>query len=230
MKIKLLTTSLLVSLFFSSVCFAQILDDDFGSKTTSKTEEELQTEKEALFDEMFGDYTEKALETTNENNGELEEFATELADHMKKVNIIDPRLKAKEQRLAENKKPTEGELYIGVSKGSFRLFKDIVGKMKCSFGVTLKSTLNKEINNFSLRLIYPHGTYAFIFRDIKAGGSDERFITTSGDICYNLSGVPDIDINRCRIYGASEKECAKRLIWDEQIESPDMSKNPYIKK
>lgn len=219
MKIKLFVICLFVLFSLSFVCSAQILDDEVGSDT--------QTEQEELFSEMFSDYSEE-VETNNEPGSKLEEIAIELADHMKKANIVDPKKEKKEQALADVKKPIEGELYIGISKGSFKLFKDILGKTKCAFGVTLKSTLNKEIKNFSLRFIYPNEAFAFIYRDIKPGGSDEMFITTSGDICYNLSVVPDIDINKCRIYGASEQECGRRLIWDEQIESPDMSKNPYF--
>ena len=222
MKIKFFVFFLLAALLLSSPSHAQMLDDDM-----EEVSEENKENHEVLFEEMFSDYKE-SIETDNKPKGKIEELATDLADHMKKVKIIDPSLKAKEKLAEERNKPTEGELYIGVSKGSFKLFKDLTGKTNCAFGVTLKSTLNKDIKNFSLRLVYPHRTFAFIYRNIKAGEADERFITTSGDICYNLTGVPDIDINRCRIYGAETNECAKRLIWDEKIESPDMSKNPYF--
>ena len=228
MKIKLFVFCLIAILSVSPACFAQLLDDEIDNSIAQvKTEEEIQTEQEELFDEMFSDYTEN-IETKDEPEGEIEELAIELADHMKKVNIVNPKAKTEEQKEIDNKTPIEGELYIGVSKGSYRLFKDITGRTKCAFGVTLKSTLNKKLQNLSLRLVYPHRTFAFIFRNVDAKESSERYISTSGDICYNLSGVPDIDINRCRIYSASGKECAKRLIWDEQIESPDMSKNPYL--
>ena len=62
-----------------------------------------------------------------------------------------------------------------------------------------------------------------IFTKLKAGKSDEHFITTMGDICYNLEGVPDIEINKCRIMGAREDDCMQRLKWDDKILSPNPS-------
>ena len=46
-------------------------------------------------------------------------------------------------------------------------------------------------------------------------------------ISRDEAGVPDIEVNLCRIKNAADNECAKRIKWSNDLESPDPSKNPY---
>lgn len=195
---------------------AQVLDDDFPVEENIVTVEDKDNEHEELFNEMFGEHIDE-LPQSGKSNNVIDEIAKDVA-----VNIGPKELKS-DKTFVDNTKPSalNGELFIGVSQGSFKLFKDMMGRTKCSFGVTLKSTLNKDLRVLALRLVYKHGAYAFIFTKVKAGKSDEHFITTMGDICYNLEGIPDIEINRCRIIGAREDDCMQRLKWDDKILSPD---------
>lgn len=226
-KFKLVICLFLCSLLISP-SFAQMLDDEYNEPSVSESDTD-STEHEELFDEMFSEELNNPPRVESEES-ELGKIAEEMA---KKVNEVSPQAVKPEPKAnsvnAFNKKvATEGEISIGVSKGSFKLSQDLMGRTVCSFGVSLVSTLNKDIKMLALRLVYPQAAYAFIYRNVKANGSDEKFITTSGDICYNLSGVPDIDINRCRVVGGSEKDCLTRLKWDNEIISPDPSKNPYL--
>ncbi len=211
---------------------AQILDDE------GMTDEGY----EELFDEMYGEEIKKenSIEEAmygsdkEENNIEasdrsmsLESGAKILAKHLDEIKRQKEMEKfAPSPEVAESE--LKGEIFIGISKGSFVLFKDVLNRTMCSFGVTVKSTLDKDIRMLALKLAFPLQDYAFIYRDIKANGVEEKFIRGVGDICFNLSEAPDIEINRCRIYGANEDECAKRIKWDPKIESPDLSKSPYL--
>ncbi|MBR5154766.1 MAG: hypothetical protein IKW58_03485 [Alphaproteobacteria bacterium] len=216
-------------LMLATSSFAQILDDDYEDATPDTNVEVDDNEHEEMFNQMFGEKVKNPpIVAPSENT--LSEIASEMAKKINEEKVISLEKKEKQESsfTNANKAPVEGELRIGISKGSFRLSQDIMGRTVCSFGVSLKSTLNRDIKTLALRLAYPQTAYAFIFRDVKANGSDEKYISTNGDICYNLSGVPDIDINRCRIVGASEKECISRMKWDSEIQSPDPSKNPYL--
>lgn len=210
---------------FNPLAFAQILDDDFDSGVVIENEDsavETKEEHEELFDEMFGNESEVVIKKAS--SGKLDKAADEI---VKDINI---KKSVTRKRNDENVvvEPLEGELFIGVSKNSFKLSQDMMGRTVCTFGVTLKSTLNRDIKTLALRLAYQQSAFAFIFRNVKANGSDEKYISTNGDICYNLSGVPDIDINRCRIFNARDDECARRIKWEEGILSPDPTKNPYL--
>ncbi|MBQ8751234.1 MAG: hypothetical protein IJZ30_06345 [Alphaproteobacteria bacterium] len=197
---------------------AQVLDDDFPAEENVVAVEDQDNEHEELFDEMFGGHVDE-LPQNGKSSNVIEEIAKNVV-----VKVGDKEFKS-DKKVVDNTQSSalDGELFIGVSQGSFKLFKDMMGRTKCSFGVTLKSTLNKDLRMLALRLIFKHGAYAFIFTKLKAGKSDEHFITTMGDICYNLEGVPDIEINKCRIMGAREDDCMQRLKWDDKILSPNPS-------
>ena len=201
-----------IALMLASPSWAQMLDDE------SSVDEAV--EYDVLFNEM---YDEKEVEGVKIPTS-LDELASSVSI---KVNSEKKENQGEEEPQQELP-PLDGEISIGLSKGSFVIFQDIIGRTTCSFGVTVRSNLNRNIKSLALRLVYPNSAFAFIYRDIEAGGVDEKFITTHGDICYNISGVPNIDINRCRIFSSKEDECAKRIKWDAEIESPDLSKSPYL--
>lgn len=203
---------------------AQVLDAEEAPDAAAPAPAGLsfdETDKnEALFNEMFGDHPE--IREDAENTGNFENTAQKAAERIKQTGATAPSAPADGIL-----KPLNGDMLIGVSKGSFKVFQDMTGRTNCTFGVTLKSNLDRELKTMGLQLVYPHRVFAFIFRNVAEKGSQERFITTTGDICYNLAGVPDIEVNLCRIKNAADNECAKRIKWSNDLESPDPSKNPY---
>ncbi len=203
---------------------AQVLDAEEAPDAAAPAPAGLsfdETDKnEALFNEMFGDHPE--IREDAENTGNFENTAQKAAERIKQTGATAPSVSADGIL-----KPLNGDMLIGVSKGSFKVFQDMTGRTNCTFGVTLKSNLDRELKTMGLQLVYPHRVFAFIFRNVAEKGSQERFITTTGDICYNLAGVPDIEVNLCRIKNAADNECAKRIKWSNDLESPDPSKNPY---
>ena len=216
---------------------AQLLDDEDELFNTNEAEKVLSIENEALnnnaeldseelYNEMFNDYSSAVYENTP---GTFDEPAEKIVEALSNVDkLAKQNEKSVEANKEEELPPLAGDLKIGISKGSFVFFKDILGRTKCSFGVTLKSTLNRDISNISLKLEYPDDNrFAFIFRDIKADSAGEHFITTDGDICYFVDGIPHINIHKCKIRKAGADVCAKLITWDNDIRSPDMSKHPY---
>jgi len=186
---------------------AQVLDDD-----------EVADSDEELFNEMFSDYSETEKDVTKvQDFGDVVEQAGDILRNAEEANV-----KAGSSQVSnDDLPPIEGNLTIGITKGSFKTFSGFHGEPSCSFGVTLRSTLNLDIKNLGLYLTYPKRSFAFMFFDVKANSAQEHFIETTGDICYNLTGVPDIEIHKCKIYGASGQECSQRLTWDENITAPD---------
>lgn len=198
------------------VTSAQILDDDMPSATGRLPSPDEVDNDEALFDELFSDYSETDRDITKVKN-----FDDALDQTANIIQNATPEVIQPPEPKKEKLPPVEGELLIGVTNGTFRITKNALGEPACSFSVTLKSTLNRNIHTLALNLIYPYRTFAFIFTNVPENGSQEKFIRTSGDICYNLVGVPDIDINKCRIWATDSKECAARLRWDEHLKVPE---------
>lgn len=216
--------SLLLTFSLTLPVQAQVLDAEEAPDAAAPAPAGLsfdETDKnEALFNEMFGDHPE--IREDAENTGNFENTAQKAAERIKQTGATAPSVSADGIL-----KPLNGDMLIGVSKGSFKVFQDMTGRTNCTFGVTLESNLDRELKTMGLQLVYPHRVFAFIFRNVAEKGSQERFITTTGDICYNLAGVPDIEVNLCRIKNAADNECAKRIKWSNDLESPDPSKNPY---
>lgn len=190
---------------------AQILEEeDTVPQASFETDET--SEDEALFNELFSEYSEEERDVTKIKtfDGAINRIA----------ESIDKKEIEKENSLSVTKEPLpplEGNMYIGITQNSFSIYQNAFKEPACRFTVTLKSNMNRDINTLALNLLYTKSAFAFIFRDVKAGESKTEPIRTMGDICYNLSGVPDIDIHKCKIVGAESKECAQRIEWSNNL-------------
>ena len=198
------------------VAVAQILDDDMPASSGDSSVSSEADKDEALFNELFSDYSETDRDITK-----IKDFNDALDQTANIIQNADPQIAQTPEVEKEKLPPVEGDLLIGVTNGTFRITKNALGEPACSFSITVKSTLNRKIRTIALNLVYPYRTFAFIFTNIPENGSQEKFIRTSGDICYNLVGVPDIDINKCRIWATDSKECAARMKWDENLKVPE---------
>ena len=114
--------------------------------------------------------------------------------------------------------PLKGEMFVGIQKGSFKIFRDMGGRSKCSFNVVLKSELDKDIKVMALNLVYPKRVFAFVFKDVPSKQLQKRRITTAGDICYNMTNAPDINIHICKIKGTLASDCIKHIKWSDTLE------------
>ena len=234
----------LVVLFFLCVvgtARAQILDDDntavskssvatndktkkllptqkqlyFGNDEKSHTLDDETAKDEALFNELFSDYSEEERDITK-----IKTFGDAMDAISKNIGKKDLERKEILQQTKELP-PIEGKMYIGITKNSFRLYRNAFNEPACSFNVTLKSDINRDIKIIALNLVYAKGVFAFVFQNVKGGKTTTQSIRTMGDICYNLSGVPDIEINKCKMLGAESKECAQRLEWSNKLYMED---------
>ncbi len=201
---------------FAYPCGAQYLEDDVKDKQKPVYMEDETAKSEELFNELFSDYSETERDITK-----VKTFDDSLDQVVGTIKTTNPNITKPIQEEQEKNIPIDGDLQIGITRNSFGIFKNALGEVACSFSVTMKSNLNKNIRIIGLYLVYPHRTFAFAFKGIDAGGSQEHRIKTSGNICYNLTGVPDINISKCKIFGASGSECAKRMKWSESIEAPE---------
>lgn len=206
--------SVLFVIFLTPLSEAQLLDEMPAQETTpSITNSNTDNDSEELFNEMFSDHDISEREPDRIEN--FDSAVENTAKALQKSNAIDNAVQARPVQ-----EPITGDLKIGVVQGSFKVFQNYSGKTQCSFDVVLKSEINRDIKSMGVRLIYPHRAFAFVFRKVPAQTSQVRSITTSGNICYTFGGVPDMEVNLCRIVNTIDSECAKRLKWDNNLEAP----------
>lgn len=205
--------------YFAAPAYAQILDEEPLNNApqpvlpNTESNELSVDETEAMFNEMFQEHSEE--DRNPEKSGTFENYVDDAAQAAQKAGVLSATTSA-----SSVLEPLTGDMFIGVTKGSFKIFQNARGQTMCSFAVTLKSNLDRDLNAMGVRLVYPKRSFAFVFRKVAANGAQERYITTNGDICYDLTGVPDIEVNLCRIRRAMDNECAKRLKWSDDIEMP----------
>ena len=108
---------------------AQVLDGETAQEASFSSSGGLsfdETDKnEALFNEMFGDHPE--IRENVENMGNFENTAQKAAEKIKQTGATAPSAPADGIL-----KPLNGDMLIGVSKGSFKVFQDMTGRHKCT--------------------------------------------------------------------------------------------------
>jgi len=177
---------------------------------------------EALFDELFSDYDSSEKDITKAVD--FDDAISKTADAIKKSGATKPLPVELEPKEEEPELPAiDGDIFVGIVNGSFNISKDMFGRPACTFSVMLRSELNRTIKQLAFYLVYKYTSFAFVFSNVEQNSTHENFIRTSGDICYHLNDLPDIEVNRCLIYAASKKECAPRMKWDTGMVSTDTS-------
>lgn len=197
---------------------AQVLDDeDVNNDSASLPDETKSSDEtdadEAYFNELFSDYSETERDVTKIKT--FDDAMDKASEFVKIIEDVSNRPQTDEEL-----PPLEGDILIGISRGSFDIYKNGLGKPECSFNVTVKSNLNRNIKTLGVNLLYPFARFAFIFRNIKPNGIQEQPMRTVGYACYQMSEVPDLDVNYCKIRTASARECIQRLKWVKNIEPP----------
>ena len=148
------------ALYFVAPTYAQILDEeplnDVPQPVLPSTESnELSVdETEAMFNEMFQEHSEE--DRNPEKSGTFENYVNEAAQAAQKAGALSATTSE------SSVLPLTGDMFIGVSKGSFKIFQNARGQTMCSFAVTLKSNLDRDLNAMGVRLVYPKRSFAFV--------------------------------------------------------------------
>ncbi len=203
-KLTFFAIAFILSLGFVSQSYAQLLEEDEAPVSSS-------TEDDALFDEMFSEFSDTEKDVTKVKT--FDDAIERLSQEVKKDSATE---ESPLQPVPVT--PLKGEMFVGIQKGSFKIFRDMGGRSRCSFNVVLKSELDKDIKAMALNLVYSKRVFAFVFKDVPAKQAQMRRITTAGDICYNMAGAPDISIHICKIKGTLASDCINHIKWSDTLE------------
>lgn len=208
-KLAFFAIVFILSLGIISQSSAQLLDEEEDVTTSSLSQ--YPDNDDALFDEIFGDIpdTEKDITKVKTFDDAIERLSQEIKKENSAEDIVPAQIPVT---------PLKGEMFVGIQKGSFKIFRDMGGRSKCSFNVVLKSELDKDIKVMALNLVYPKRVFAFVFKDVPSKQLQKRRITTAGDICYNMTNAPDINIHICKIKGTLASDCIKHIKWSDTLE------------
>lgn len=105
------------------------------------------------------------------------------------------------------------ETMIFLYYSDFTVNRMMSGTVTCDVRFQILTTLNRRLNNLSVRLRWPDMETALSFTDIAPNQTVHYDYTLLGDGCYSMDKIPNIIVNRCRVKGLSQKECAAKIRW-----------------
>lgn len=102
---------------------------------------------------------------------------------------------------------------IFLSMKDYKISKNLDGATACSVRFTVLSTLPSKISNISYKLKWPDLETALSFEDVEPNVENFYDYTFLGKGCYSLDKVPNVIVNRCRVKGMTQKNCAAGIQW-----------------
>lgn len=95
----------------------------------------------------------------------------------------------------------------------FKVEKSMSGIVRCSMRVYVLNDMTEPINNLSMKLIWPEISTSLQMRHVKPGIRTYRDIMLLGEGCFSMDKTPTVEINRCRVKGKSQEQCAEAVHW-----------------
>jgi len=102
---------------------------------------------------------------------------------------------------------------IEIYMQDFRISKGLSGILSCMMKIYVRSTLAMPVSNISFRLKWPELEAPLSFDNIETEKPVFQMHAFAGKLCYTLDRTPNIIVNRCRVKGMSQQECAKHIEW-----------------
>lgn len=83
-----------------------------------------------------------------------------------------------------------------------------IGRIACDVRFVLVTKLSETLSSISMRLVWPNLATKLTFDRVKPGEENYYDYRFYGDGCYSMDKLPNVTVNRCRLKGRSQKDCA----------------------
>lgn len=110
----------------------------------------------------------------------------------------------------------EDELIMLYMK-DFSVYRSPSGRTRCSVRFAVLTTLPVKLSNLSYRLKWQGMETVLTFSDVEPGVENHFDYGLLGDGCYSMDRQPNIVVNRCRVKGMTQRECAGKIRWIKQV-------------
>ncbi|MBO4284910.1 MAG: hypothetical protein J5895_01590 [Alphaproteobacteria bacterium] len=144
---------------------------------------------------------------------------TNLVSQKARQDNIEARGEVKENvRIEPVKQSTRADLAgnmqeIRLALRDFKISKNLNGSITCDMKFYVYSTMKENISNISYRLKWPDMETPLSFDNVAPAKAQFRKYALLGKGCYNMDKIPNIIVNRCRIKGMSQQDCANAIRW-----------------
>lgn len=107
----------------------------------------------------------------------------------------------------------EDEPLIFLLYSDFSVNKLLSGTVTCNVRFQIITTLDRKLTNLSVRLRWPEMETTLSFIDVPPNQMVHHDYALIGDGCYSMDKIPNIVVNRCRVKGLSQTDCAAKVRW-----------------
>lgn len=143
-------------------------------------------------------------------------------------NMNGENERKKEEKVYDNSdrkvftfKIVDGEILIDkdaprsilISYGNYSVNQGFDGMVRCSLRIYVMNDFMERITNFSFKLHWPDLTTSVQMNRLNPGVNTYKDILLLGKGCFNLDKVPTIEVNRCRVKGMTQEQCADAVRW-----------------
>lgn len=112
----------------------------------------------------------------------------------------------------KNGKRLDEEVILTYMK-NFNVYRTPTRQVRCSVRFAVISTYKEKISNVSYELKWPKMFTRLSFTDIMPQMEYYIDYLLFGDGCYTMDKTPNIIVNRCRVKGKAQEDCAASVRW-----------------
>lgn len=127
----------------------------------------------------------------------------------------EPKPVAVELRFVGGEVLVETRPKIYLYSRDFKISRNMNGSVNCTMRFYVLSTAKEKITNLSYRLKWPGMETALSFDDVSPNKATFYDYSLLGNGCYTMDKAPNVIVNRCRIKGMSQRQCADAIQWIE---------------
>ena len=117
--------------------------------------------------------------------------------------------------IKDGKTTAEGYIYLFYS--DFNVGSMMNGATTCDVKFQILTTLDRKLTSLAIRLKWPDMDTPLTFIEVNPNQKYHMTYTLLGDGCYSMDKIPNIVINRCRVKGMTQEECASKVRWIRKI-------------
>ncbi|MBQ7633430.1 MAG: hypothetical protein IJS88_04885 [Alphaproteobacteria bacterium] len=107
----------------------------------------------------------------------------------------------------------DDERKILISYDNYSVSKGMDGVVRCKMRVYVLNDMTERLNSLGFKLIWPEINTSINLVKVNPGVRTYRDIMLLGEGCFSMDKNPTIEVNRCRVIGKSEEECANAVKW-----------------
>ena len=85
--------------------------------------------------------------------------------------------------------------------------------VRCSMRIYVLNDMKERLNNLSIRLKWPEISTTLQMVRVNPGVRTYTDAALLGNGCFSMDKTPVIEVNRCRINGKTEEQCADAVQW-----------------